>query len=68
MKKKKVLSSLLVAAMATSLLAGCGSSDKAPATDSTPADNTAASNTTDTPAEQTPQDTGTPRQRSRNRP
>lgn len=50
MKKKKVLSSFLVAAMATSLLAGCGSSDKAPATDSTPADNTAASNTTDAPA------------------
>ena len=53
MKSKKVLSSLLVAAMATSLLAGCGGKD-APQDSAPQADTPAADTKTDTtPAEST---------------
>ena len=60
MKSKKVISSLLVAAMSASLLAGCGGSGDKPA-ESKPADNTTADNATDTtpaePAESKPAET-----------
>ena len=53
MKSKKVVSSLLVAAMATSLLAGCGGKD-APQETASQADTPAADTKTDTaPAEST---------------
>ena len=51
MKMKKVVSSLLVAAMAASLLAGCGGSNDQAATDSAPADTTSESSSADTDAE-----------------
>ena len=56
---KKVISSLLVAAMATTLLAGCGGSNDKPAAsaDNTPADNTASNDAADAPAADTPDTT-----------
>ena len=51
MKMKKVVSSLLVAAMAASLLAGCGGSNDQATTDSAPADTTSESSSADTDAE-----------------
>ena len=51
MKMKKVVSSLLVAAMAASLLAGCGGSNDQATTDSAPADTTSESSSADTDTE-----------------
>ena len=59
MKSKKVISSLLVAAMATTLLAGCGGSGDQPASsaNNTPADNTASNSNADAAPADTPADT-----------
>ena len=59
MKSKKVISSLLVAAMATTLLAGCGGSGDQPASsaNNTPADNTASNGNADAAPADTPADT-----------
>lgn len=56
MKSKKVVSSLLVAAMAASLFTGCGGSNDAPAAGSTPADNSATNSTADAAPAETPAD------------
>ncbi len=60
MKSKKLFHPYwLVAAMATTLLAGCGGSNDKPAAsaDNTPADNTASNDAADAPAADTPDTT-----------